>query len=272
MKLSPIQPRITTNAPEVTAHTAPHAFRTKSFSWVRLGGGSGEDVAHQSPGLAAALGDFRSGNPLHHAAQGPVGALDQPPGSGPGPAVRVQGAQHLVPQPPGLVDGYQGVEDVALAAAGAGHGQRHEISLLRVQLRLLVQGRVLEGVLPTLGELLLPALDPVGLGDPLAGVRVADGVVESTDLEAEHRTGDELALLLPLHHLPVLVDQPDVVSARGLGQSNAAHGDGDQGRNHQRRRQGNHPADGPGFGSKRQVVHLSVVSAAGSFTDAARGV
>ena len=32
MKLSPIQPRMTTSAPEVTAHTTIHAWRTRSWA------------------------------------------------------------------------------------------------------------------------------------------------------------------------------------------------------------------------------------------------
>ena len=154
-----------------------------------------------------------------------MGALHQPSGGSPGPAVRFERAQHPVPQPLGLVDGYQGMEDVALASAGAGHSQDQEKSLLRVQVGLLVQGRVLEGVLPALGELLSAPLDPVGVGDPLAGVRVADGVVQLADLAAEDGTGHEVPLLLPLHHLPVLVDQgDDVVGGRGLGLGDAAGG------------------------------------------------
>ena len=104
----------------------------------QVGRGPGEDVAHDSPSLPVALGYFRSCASLHHSAQGSVGALDQPSGSGPGPAVRFKRAQHLVPQPLGLVDGYQGVEDVALAAAGARDGQDHQVCLLRVQLGMLV--------------------------------------------------------------------------------------------------------------------------------------
>ena len=114
-----------------------------------------------------------------------------------------------------------------LPAAGAGNRQHQEKSLFRVQVGLLIQDGVLEGVLPALGEPVLAALNPVGVGDPLAGVRVADGVVELADLAAEDRSGDELALLLPLHHLPVVVDQPDVVAfGWGLGQGDAAQGDG----------------------------------------------
>ena len=67
------------------------------------------------------------------------------------PAVGVQGAQHPVPQALGLVNGDQGVENVVLAAALARHGHHHQESLLRVQFRLAVQHRVLEGVLPALG-------------------------------------------------------------------------------------------------------------------------
>ncbi len=70
---------------------------------------------------------------------------------------------------------------------------------------------------PTLGQPLLAALDPVGVGDPLAGVGVADGVVEDVGLAAEDGAGHEAALLLPLHHLPVAVDQADVVGGVGSG-------------------------------------------------------
>ena len=143
-------------------------------------------------------------------------ALDHPPGSGPRPAVRVQGAQHLVPQPLGLVDGNQGVEDVALAAALAGHGQHQQEGLFGVEFGLFVQGRVLEGVLPALGQALLAAADLVGVGQPVAGVRVADGVVQDRDLAAEDGAGHEVPLLLALHHLPVPVDQGDGVGGGRL--------------------------------------------------------
>ena len=122
------------------------------------------------PLLPLSLGDIRRRDLLHHAAEGPVDSLDHPPGSGPGPAVRVQCAQHPVPQSVGLVDGNQGVEDVVVAVAGARHGQHQQVGLLRVKVGLLVQDRILEGVLPALEELLPAALDPVGVGDPLAGV------------------------------------------------------------------------------------------------------
>ena len=84
-------------------------------------------------------------------------------------------AQHPVPQPIGLVEGNQGVEDVMVAAAGAGHGQHQQVGLFGVKLGLLVQGGVLEGVLPALGELLLALFDPVGAGDPrpVSGWRMA---------------------------------------------------------------------------------------------------
>ena len=140
------------------------------------GRGSGENVSHTP--LPSTLGDVRGCRPFHHAVQGPVDPLDHPAGSRPGPAVRVQGAQHLVPQPLGLVDGDQGVEDVVVAAVQAGDGHHQQKRLLGVQLGLAVQDRVLEGVLPALGELLLAALYPVGVGDPLAGVGMAQGVVE----------------------------------------------------------------------------------------------
>ena len=75
-------------------------------------------------------------------------SLDHPPSGGPGPAVRVQRAQHPVPQPLGLVDGNQSVEDVVVAAANSRDGQHQQEGLFGVKLGLLVQGRVLEGVLP----------------------------------------------------------------------------------------------------------------------------
>ena len=95
-----------------------------------------------------------------------------------------------------------------------------------VELGLLVQGRVLEGVLPALGELLPAAPDPVGVGDPVAGVRVADGVVEDVGGAAEDGAGHEVALLLALHHLPVPIDQGDVAGAggRGLGRASPLMG------------------------------------------------
>ena len=107
-----------------------------------------------------------------------------------------------------------------------GDGHHHQESLLRVEFRLPVQDRVLEGVLPALGEFLLAAPHPVGVGDPLAGVGVAQGVVEHVDPAAEDGAGDELAVLLALHHLPVAVDQGQVVAVGGwgLGQGDAAGG------------------------------------------------
>ena len=143
-------------------------------------------------------------------------SLDHSLGGGPHPDVRVQRAQYPVPQPLRLVDGNQGVEGV-VAAAGARHGQHQQEGLFGVKLGLLVQGRVLEGVLPALGELLPAAPDPVGVGDPVAGVRVADGVVEDVGPAAEDGAGHEVALLLALHHLPVAVDQGDAVGVRGRG-------------------------------------------------------
>ena len=129
--------------------------------------------------------------------------------------------------PRGLVDGNQGVEDLVVAAVLAGHGQHQQERLFRVEFGLLGQNRVLEGVLPALGELLLAPLDPVGVGDPIAGVRVADGAVEDGNLSAEDGAGHEVSPLLPLHQLPVPVDQADVVGRRrGLGQGDAARGDG----------------------------------------------
>ena len=116
-------------------------------------------------------------------------ALDHPSGAGPHPAVRVESAQHPVPQPIGPVDGNQGVEDVVVAAANSRDGQHQQEALFGVKLGLLVQDGVLEGVLPALGELLLPALHPVGVGDPLTGVGVADGVVEDVGLAAEEGGG-----------------------------------------------------------------------------------
>ncbi len=176
-------------------------------------------------------------------------ALDEPFGPGPGPAVRGQGAQHLVPQPLGLVDGHQGVEDVVLAAAPPGHRHHQQEGLLGVEVGLAVQGRVLEGVFPALGEFLLAAPDPVGVGDPLAGVGMAQGVVEDADLAAEDWAGDELALLLALHHLPVPVDQGQVagVGRRGLGQGYAAGGDGGQRRQEHRGGQQDQPASPAGL-------------------------
>ena len=185
-------------------------------------------------------------------------SLDHPPGGGPRPAVRVQRAQHPVPQPLGLVDGNQGVEDVVVAAANARDGQHQQVCLLGVKLGLLVQSGVLEGVLPALGELFLAAPDPVGVGDPVAGVGVADGVVEDFGLAAEDGAGHEVALLLALHHLPVAVDQGDVVGVRGrgLGQGDAAGGYGNQGRKQQGHGQGDQPPERLDSRFLGQLVHL----------------
>ena len=138
----------------------------------------------------------------------PVASLDHPLCSPPL-------AQRPVPQPLGLVDGNQGVEDVVVAAADAGHGQHQQVSLLG----LLVLGRVLEGVLPALGELLLAAPDPVGVGDLGAGAWVADGVEGDIGGAAEDGAGLQVAFLLPLHYLPVPVDQGEVVPVRLAGPS-----------------------------------------------------
>ena len=244
MKLRPIQPRITTRAPGGDGPHHQPGLLDEGVGVGQSGRGSGEDVSHVRYPPHSSMSVCVT--PFHHAAEGPVDALDHPPGSGPGPAVRVESAQHLVPQPCGLVDGNQGVEDVVVAAAGAGHGQHQQEGLLRVQLGLLVQGGVLEGVLPALGELFLAALDPVGRGEPLPGVGVADGVEEDIGPAAEDGTGHEVAVLLPLHHLAVEVDQPDVAGAGGwgLGQGDSAGGYGGQGRHQQRRRQEN---QAPGF-------------------------
>ena len=208
-----------------------------------------------------ALWNFGLGDLFHHAAQSPVDSLDHPPGGGPGPAVRVESAQHPVPQPLGLVDGNQGVEDVVVAAANSRHCQHQQEGLFGVKLGLLVQGGVLEGVLPALGDMLLAAPDPVGAGEPVAGVGVADGVVEDVGLAAEDGAGHEVALLLPLHQLPVPVDQGDAVGVRGrgLGQGDAAGGYGNESRQQQRRRQDGQPP-GPPRGWNETPEHNRLLS------------
>ena len=154
----------------------------------------------------------------------------------------------------------QGVEDLALAAATVRDGQHQQEGLFGVQLGLFTEGRVLEGVLPALGQPPLTPADPVGVGDPLAGVRVADGVVEFADPAAEDGPGHEIAVFLPLHQLPVPVDQHDVVvSGWRLGQGQAAGGDGDDGREQQSRRpEGQAP--GPARGWNESPEHGCLLS------------
>ena len=136
------------------------------------------------PGLSVALGKVRSGDSLHHAAEGPVGALDQPSGSGPRPAVRFRARPAPGPTTPWAGGREPGRERRGCSPPPVARDcqDHHQVCLLRVQLGLLLQDRVLEGVLPALGELLLTALDPVGVGDPLAGVGMADGVVEDVEV------------------------------------------------------------------------------------------
>ena len=147
-------------------------------------------------------------------------SLDHPAGEGPRPASGVEGGEDLVPDAARLVDGDDGVEVASLAVLGdCQHDQ--QVGPVAVELGLLVEGGVLPGVLPAVASLLLAAADPVHRAYPVAGVGVADGVVEDLDLAVEEGPGDELALLLALHEVPVGVDEGQLVR-RGLGAGDPA--------------------------------------------------
>ena len=227
----------------------------------QVGRGPGEDVAHQPPGLPVALGDFRSGDSLPPRRTGSRGR--------PGPAIRRRpwpsGPVSSAPstrshnplgwwtgtrawkiwRSPPPVRGTPSTSRKACSGSRAGCSSRAGYSK--------VYSQPSESFFPL-------ALHPVGVGDPLAGVRVADGVVEGADLAAEDGPGHEVALLLPLHHLPVPVDQGDVVGRRGLGQGGAADGQGNETQLAAAPPAATVLAESAGdFGILRQVVHLSLV-------------
>ena len=170
-------------------------------------------------------------------------SLDDPPGEGFRPASGAEGGQNLVPDAPRLVDGDDGVEVAPLAALG---GRQHDqqVGPVGVEAGLLVEGRVLPRVLPSVASLVLTAIEPVHGAYPVAGVGVPDGVEEGRYLPVEDGAGDELAALLPLHEVPVGVDQDDAACGRGLGQGYVACGDRHQRRQEQRGGQG---YQSPGF-------------------------
>ena len=90
---------------------------------------------------------------------------------------------------------------------------------------------------------------------------MADGVEEDVGLAAEDGAGHEVALLLALHHLPVPVDQGDVVGVRGrgLGQGEAAGGHCHKGRKEQRRGEQRQPS-GPGALGNETPEHGCLLS------------
>ena len=178
-----------------------------------------------------------AGRPLHHAAEGPVDSLDHPAGEGPRPPRRVEGGQDLVPDAARLVDGDDGVEVTPESVLGL--GQHHQqVGPVEVEVGLLVQCGILPRVLPAVASLLLAAADPVHGANPVAGVGVADGVVERRDLPVEYGPCDELAAALALNELPVGVDEGYLVAGRGLGQDDAAGWDCQKRRQKQRGCQG----------------------------------
>ena len=97
---------------------------------------------------------------------------------------------------------------------------------------MVVEVWVLPGVLPAVAPLLLAALDPVHGAYPVARVGVPDRVEEVHDLAVEEGAGDELAAALPLHEVPVGVDEGYFIAGRDLGLGDVACGD-----RHQRRQQ-----------------------------------
>ena len=199
-------------------------------------GGAGEDVAHTRLPSPAVGGVLAAGS-FNDAAEGPVDSLDHPAGEGSRPASGVEGGQNLVPDAARLVEGYDRVEVPPLTALG---GRQHDqqIGPVGVEVGVVVQGRVLEAVLPAVAALLLPALDAVHGAYPVAGVGVADRVEEGFDLPVEDGVGHELAALLALDEVPVGVDQGDGVAARRLGQGEVACGDCHKRRQKQRDCQG----------------------------------
>ena len=199
---------------------------------------------------------FLAGRPLDHAAEGPVDALDDPAGEGSRPAAGVEGGQNPVPDAARLVEGDDGVEVTSQPVLRTRQHDQ-QVGLVGVEAGLLVQGRVLEAVLPAVAALLLPALHPVHGGYPVAGVGVADGVVEGLDLPVENGAGDELAAALALHELPAGVDQDDAAAERLLGQGYAAGWDRYKRRQEQRCGQENQPP-GPtrGLPNRRWDSHV----------------
>ena len=105
-----------------------------------------------------------------------------------------------------------------------------QVGPVPVEVGLLVEVGVLPRVLPAVAPLLLAAADPVDGAHPVAGVGVADGVVEHHDLAVEDGPSDELAAALALNEIPVGVDEGYLVAGRGLGQGDVACGN-----RHQRR-------------------------------------
>ena len=154
------------------------------------------------------------------------------------------------------MDGDDAEEGSRLPVLGDGdHDQK--VGPVLVEVGVVVEGRVLEAVLPAVRALLLPALDPVHVGQPVAGVAVADAVVEGLDLPVEEGAGDELAAALALDEFPVGVDEGELVGGRGLGQGGPGGRDRHQRRQKQRGRQGNELSNRPDSRFQRQTVHLS---------------
>ena len=139
------------------------------------------------------------------------------------------------------MDGDDSVEVLGVRPGRVLHQHEQQVARLRVELRELVALSVLPGVLPAVGAVLPVVLDPEQAGEKLAGVGVADAVVEEVDLLVEEGAGDKAPVSLALDELPAGVDQDDLVSRRGLGQHQAAYRDGDERRHKQRSGQGYQP-------------------------------
>ena len=141
----------------------PHHFVVVGQS----GGCAGENVSHTATSRTRPGRCPRPSPPRRTGSRGRPGS---PRLRRPWPSGRGSGRPAPCPTAIGLVNGNQCVKDVVLTAALPRHGHHHQESLLGVKVGLAVQLRVLEGVLPALGKLLLASLHPVGVGDPLAGV------------------------------------------------------------------------------------------------------
>ena len=93
----------------------------------------------------------------------------------------------------------------------------HQVDALGIELGMIVEGGILERVLPAVRQALLASLDPVHRSQPIASLAVSEAVEEDVELRAEYGAGDELAILLAFHELPVGVDERQRRRGRVLG-------------------------------------------------------
>ena len=166
-----------------------------------------------------------------------VNALDDPPRDGSGPAIGTQRADHPVPEVVSLVHGDDGVKELDLVADVLASQDCEDMWLVRVELRLLGQHRVLDGVFPAVAVTPFVAVHLVNRRHPRAAIGIADPVVQQRNLLIEDGPGDESTALVPLDEVLPIVDQNSQRRCLRLGEIQRANGHGNghnrQGRQHQ---------------------------------------